>query len=72
MKGVPGITGLISVKNDDLPIVILDSDSSGEGFRDKLHTGLYKERKEKVLEIKTFTGIEQSEIEDLILFTFIG
>lgn len=71
VKGVPGISGLISAKNDDLPIVILDSDSSGEGFRDKLHTGLYKECKEKVLEIKTFTGIEQSEIEDLIPFAFI-
>lgn len=71
VKGVPGITGLVSAKNDDLPFVVLDSDGSGEGFRDKLFNGLYKECKEKVLEIKTFTEIEHSEIEDIIPFDFI-
>lgn len=71
VKGVPGITGLVSAKNDDLPFVILDSDGSGEGFRDKLFSGLYKECHEKVLEIKSFTGLEQSEIEDLVPFSFI-
>ena len=66
VKGVPGITGLVSAKNDDLPYVILDSDSSGKGFRDKLLNGLYKEDTAKVLEIRTYTDMDQSEIEDIV------
>lgn len=71
VRGVSGITGLISSKNDDLPFVILDSDSSGTQFRKKLVDGLYSGNENKILCTKDFVSIENSEIEDLIPYEFI-
>ena len=36
IKGIQGITGLVAAKNDDLPYIMLDSDSSGTIFYEKL------------------------------------
>ena len=71
VKGVPGITSLIAAKNDDLPYVILDSDRSGKEFRNKLETGTYKDCKEKIISIQEITGLDQSEVEDIIPFKII-
>ncbi len=71
VKGVPGITSLVSAKNDDLPNVILDSDKSGNDFRSKLESGIYKDCKDKIISIKEITSIEQSEVEDIIPFNVI-
>ncbi len=70
-KGVQGIASLISSANDGLPIVVLDSDQSGNDFKKKLENGLYKDFKERIISIETFTGIAGSEIEDLIPFDFL-
>jgi len=71
IKGIQGITGLVAAKNDDLPYIMLDSDSSGTIFYEKLIQGLYKDCKTKVLTVKNFTEMENSEIEDLIPYEFI-
>ena len=71
-KGVQGISGLISSVNGGLPMVVLDSDKAGEDFRKKLENGLYKDCKERIIGVKDITGIAQSEIEDLIPFSFIS
>lgn len=72
VRGVQGISGLISSKSDDLPIVILDSDKSGIDFKNKLLKNLYKGSEDRVLSVQDFTGIENSEIEDLIPFDIIS
>lgn len=72
VKGVPGIVGLVSAKDNDLPLVVLDSDTSGSAFRRKLESGLYKDSVDRILSIKEFAGFDQSEIEDLIPFDFIS
>ena len=71
VRGVPGITGLISTKNNDLQFIILDSDVSGITFRKKLADGLYNGFEQKILSTKDYTSIENSEIEDLIPYEFI-
>lgn len=71
IKGIQGITGLVAAKNDDLPYIMLDSDSSGTIFYEKLIQGLYKDCKTKVLTVKNFTEMKNSEIEDLIPYEFI-
>lgn len=71
IKGIQGITGLVAAKNDDLPYIILDSDSSGTNLGEKLIQGLYKDCKTKVLTVKDFTEMENSEIEDLIPYEFL-
>lgn len=72
VRGVQGISGLISSKSDDLPIVVLDSDKSGNDFKNKLLKNLYNASENRVLSIQDFTGIENSEIEDLIPFDIIS
>lgn len=71
VRGVPGITSLVASKTDDLPFVILDSDSSGVDFRRKLENGIYKDSKARIICIKDITSIDASEVEDLIPFDII-
>lgn len=72
VKAIGYIASLISSKNDALPIVILDSDKSGEEFRKKLEKDLYKDSKERIINIEDITKMKQSEIEDIIPFDFIS
>ncbi len=72
VKGVQGISSLVSSVTDGLPIVILDSDKSGEDFRGKLENGLYKDSKERIISIRDITEVDQSEVEDLIPYDFIS
>ena len=67
VKGIQGVVSIIGSKNEDLPFVIIDSDKSGCDTKSKLTNGqLYSEYKNKILEIKDFTGLDGSEMEDLI------
>lgn len=72
VKGVVGIVGLITAKQDDLPVVILDADQNGENYRNKLENGQYQSYKQRIISIKDITGIDQSEIEDLVPYTLIS
>jgi len=65
-KGVQGVASLLCGKNESLPHVLLDSDSVGEGFKLDLGKKLYKDAADRVLTAKEFTGLDGSEIEDLI------
>lgn len=67
VKGVKGVVSIICGKNVELPFVILDSDKSGEDCKKKLMDSLYKEENKRILEVKDFCKLENSEIEDLIL-----
>ena len=65
-KGVKPVVSIIHGNNSDLPISLLDSDTTGKQFQQSLKQGLYKGDKDKVIETDTFTGKTGSEIEDLI------
>lgn len=71
VKGVPGVVSMISSKADDVPYLIIDSDKSGEDAKKRLLSGLYKGFEDRILDIKDFTGIEKSEVEDLIPFALL-
>ncbi len=71
VKGVPGVVSMISSKAEDLPYLIIDSDKSGEDAKKRLLSGLYKGFEKKLLEVKDYTGVEKSEVEDLIPFALI-
>ena len=67
VKGIQGVVSIIGCKNTDLPYIILDSDKSGADTKAKLEKGeLYSDDKKKILEIKEFTHVDNSEFEDLI------
>ena len=66
VKGVAEVSKLISGKNEGLPFVILDSDSSGNDFAAKLKRDLYKGAEDHIIQIKDIVGFDGAEIEDLI------
>lgn len=66
VRGVPGVVSILSGKKGDLPLVILDSDKSGQDAKKKLLSGLYQESPDKLIDIFDISGLSGSEIEDLI------
>ncbi|MDM1046603.1 AAA family ATPase [Myroides sp. 1354] len=71
VKGVPGVVSMISSKADDIPYLIIDSDKSGEDAKKRLLSGLYQGVENRILDVKDYTAIEKSEVEDLIPFSLI-
>lgn len=71
VKGVSGVVSMISSKADDIPYLIIDSDKSGADAKKKLLSGLYKGFETRILDVKDYTGIENSEVEDLIPFALV-
>ena len=61
------IASILMGRDDTLPFVLLDGDSSGLQAAKSLQSTLYSECKDRVLNIDAFTGgLENSEIEDLL------
>ncbi|SEJ66241.1 Predicted ATP-dependent endonuclease of the OLD family, contains P-loop ATPase and TOPRIM domains [Propionispira arboris] len=71
VKGVSGIVSLLGGKHGKLPYVILDSDKSGVDFKKKLAEHIYQNVTENLLEIKDYTNVENSEIEDLLPYSIL-
>lgn len=69
VKNIASISSLIGGKNSDIPYIIIDSDKSGEDLKNKISNGLYKNSKDKILEIKDITGMAYSEVEDLFPYS---
>jgi hypothetical protein len=60
------VSKLVASRDNDLPVVLLDSDKAGEDFQKQLKTGKYIDQKEKVIGVKDFLGDDVFEIEDLL------
>lgn len=72
VKGVSAIASIVSAKGE-LPYVIIDGDTSGTSFKDKLKKDLYKAEDHKLICLKDFVeGLEAVEIEDIIPFSCIS
>lgn len=71
VKGVPGVVSIACGKSEQLPYVLLDSDSSGSGAKGKLQSGLYRDNTTKILSVNSFCNIDGSEVEDLIPMTLL-
>ena len=72
VKGVPGVVSILSSKSDELPYVLVDSDESGQASVKKLQAGLYKDQRNRIIEIKDITTIENSEVEDIIPYSLLS
>lgn len=73
VKGISGVVGIVCSKSDELPFVVVDSDERGKDAAKKLKSGqgLYKDSPEKVIEVKSFTQIDNSEVEDIIPYSLL-
>lgn len=66
VRGVAGVVSIVSGKNGELPLVILDADGSGKSAKNKLQSGLYQNNANAVIDIGEFLDFNNGEVEDLI------
>jgi predicted ATP-dependent endonuclease of OLD family len=71
VKGIRALSSLLSGKDEELPIVLVDSDSAGKGQKASLLKDLYKDFPQRVIEMEEIIEVEQAEVEDLIPFELI-
>ncbi|HLO85380.1 MAG TPA: AAA family ATPase [Nostocaceae cyanobacterium] len=72
VKGISLIAPIIMGKDDNLPYVILDSDSSGQGMEKQLNSNLYNGASDKIIMIGKILNIENAEVEDLFPREFLA
>ena len=72
VRGIEAVAAIVSGKDEQLPMVLLDSDTAGKDFKAKLMPRLYKDSPERVLEVNDFISIKDAEIEDLIPFSLLA
>ncbi|MFZ5393881.1 AAA family ATPase [Acinetobacter bereziniae] len=65
-RGVKPIVSLLTGKNDELPIVLLDGDTQGSKMAEALRKDLYQDTPNSILIVSEIIGMDQAEIEDLI------
>lgn len=66
-KGVNTISPILTAKDEQPPIALLDDDRQGRQFAEQLRKGpVYSGAPERVLNVKDFSGIEGGEVEDLL------
>lgn len=58
--------GILTGRDETLPVVLLDGDHMGARMASELTSGLYKGEERKVLSTDEFAGFDGSELEDLI------
>lgn len=66
VRGVAGVVSIVSGKDGELPLVILDADGSGKGAKDKLQSGLYKHNTDAIIDVGEFLDFDDGEVEDLL------
>jgi len=65
-KGVKAVASIVGGRNEELPMVLFDSDAQGKVTIRSLRETLYSGEPNLLLEMESFTGIPGSEVEDLI------
>jgi len=64
-KSIPSTVSIIQGSKFELPYVIVDSDEQGKKRAEDLKNGFYHKEKNKIIEIKDITKVDDSEVEDL-------
>lgn len=72
VKGVNAVVSLITAKDEGLPYIILDSDSSGQGMQKQLSSNLYSGETEKIIMIGDICKLKDAELEDIFPTEFLA
>jgi len=65
--GVQGIVGILGGKNEELPHIVLDSDSNGKALEKNLISGLYGgDARKRIITTQLMLNLDNSEVEDLL------
>ncbi len=65
-KGVAAVVSIITAKDEQLPHVLIDSDTAGDSLKSRLTNSTYKGESERVKQVCDYGVVKQGEIEDLI------
>lgn len=65
-KGVKAVSSILGGRDEQLPVVLCDSDAAGISTAKSLREGIYASEPNLILEVRNFTGMADSEIEDLL------
>lgn len=65
-KGVKAIVGILCGKDERLPSVLLDSDTTGSRTSSELKTSLYAASPDRVVNVSSVSSLPNAEIEDLM------
>jgi predicted ATP-dependent endonuclease of OLD family len=71
-KGVRVVASILGGRDEELPVALTDSDAQGRAMAKALRSELYANDPHLVLEIGNYTGMVDSEIEDIIPPTIIA
>lgn len=66
IRGIQSVASILTAKDEILPIVLVDSDKSGEDFKKKLSSGLYQDSKDRIVSIGDYCSVSNAEIEDIL------
>lgn len=66
------VASILTGRDDVLPYVLLDDDEMGRKMAQQMKDSLYQDAKDRVLNVATFAGIKEAEIEDLFPTDFIS
>ena len=66
VRGVSGVVSIVSGRDGELPLVVLDADGSGKGANDKLKSSLYQHSKEAIIDVGEFLDFDNGEVEDIL------
>lgn len=72
VRGVRSVASILTAKGEELPFVVLDSDTAGEGLAKALSTGLYQGAGDRIVGIGDLVGLADAEIEDLFPLAFLA
>ena len=66
------VAGILSGRDETLPIVLLDDDGPGRKMKKDLISQLYMQSEERVLSVADYADIESAEVEDLFPPRFLA
>jgi energy-coupling factor transporter ATP-binding protein EcfA2 len=72
VRGITAVASILTGKDEELPFVLLDSDTQGVGLARQLKSNLYQAAQDRVLMTADMCGLEGAEIEDLLPGEFLA
>ncbi len=66
------VASILSGRDEELPIILLDDDGPGRKMAAELKSSLYTAEKNKVLSVAEYAGFEGAEVEDLFPVDFLA
>ena len=66
------VASILTGRDEELPVVLLDGDEPGKRMARELRTGLYVNEQKKILSTDDFAEYDHSEVEDLLPVRFLA